>query len=128
MNILLRILKLPYARFGVFPQRHKLRLRRIEPNVFKSCLAKELFFKPILFMAVSGAVLLVAVSGSASGQTKTQGNCSSALVSHLLGTSVSVRDPSMLHSRAKDGHVFEQNQMGIASILVLGPDYSEKQL
>ena len=38
-----------------------------------------------------------------------------------------VCDGKLVQKMAKNGHGFEQNQLGIASILAIGPDYSEKE-
>src|ERR1700730_12720741 len=36
-------------------------------------------------------------------------------------------DSKMVHEMALRGQAFEQNQMGIASVLAIGPDYSAKE-
>jgi uncharacterized protein len=53
--------------------------------------------------------------------------CSLAVVSRLVGSDIRVCDSKIVRDMAQRGHAFEQNQMGIASILVIGPDYSQKE-
>jgi TPR repeat protein len=65
--------------------------------------------------------------GAIQAQTPANQQCSAAVVSRLLGSNAPVCDLSMVRRRAKDGHAFEQNQLGIASILIIGPEYSEKE-
>src|SRR5277367_2714654 len=67
------------------------------------------------------------VTQNAWGQTTRNEQCSLAVVSRLVPGSSPVCDAATVQQMAKRGHAFEQNQMGMASILAIGPDYSEKE-
>src|SRR5882724_4131506 len=56
-------------------------------------------------------------SGSATAQTPTEEQCSLAVVSRLAGNSQNVCETRVVQDLAKRGHAFEQNQLGIASML-----------
>jgi len=66
-------------------------------------------------------------SGSATAQTPTEEQCSLAVVSRLAGNSQNVCETRVVQDLAKRGHAFEQNQLGIASMLAIGPDYTDKE-
>jgi TPR repeat protein len=59
-------------------------------------------------------------------QTPSREQCSLAAVSHLVAAGTSVCDATVVRRLARGGHAFEQNQMGIASVLAIGPDYSQE--
>ena len=50
-----------------------------------------------------------------------------AVVSKLAGKQQNVCDTKVVQELAKKGHAFEQNQLGIASMLAIGPDYTDKE-
>jgi uncharacterized protein len=58
---------------------------------------------------------------------KPPADCSLAVVSRQLNSNSPVCDTKVVEQMAKTGHAFEQNQMGLASMLVVGPDYSDKE-
>ena len=121
-----RVLRKTAGGFGGFPQGIKASLRRRSARL-KRCSAPNQFLqKAVIGVAMTGA-LIAGFQGDAPGQTQTEKQCSAAVVSRLLGSHAPVCDLAMVRSRAKDGHLFEQNQMGIRSILAIGPDYNEKE-
>ena len=66
------------------------------------------------------ATLLLA--GSAIAHAASPEQCNLAFVSSQLPKSETVCDSKTVADLAKQGHVYEQNQMGLASMLVIGPD------
>src|SRR5271157_3089102 len=76
-----------------------------------------------LLAAIAGIAMWSAV---APGQTGNE-QCSLAVVSGLVKKDTPVCDGAIVKQMAKSGHAFQQNQLGIASILAIGPDYSEKE-
>jgi len=77
----------------------------------------------ILFTMVF-ALLLTTL---ALGQVPSSDQCSMAVVSKLASQDGKVCGNHVVQEMAKQGHVFEQNQLGIASILAIGPDYNESE-
>ena len=73
----------------------------------------------------------IAVLGISAADTLAQGDgeqqCSLAAVSGKIGNGTRVCDNNLVQQMAKQGHAFEENQMGLASVLAIGPDYSEKE-
>ena len=73
----------------------------------------------------------IAVLGISAADTLAQGDgeqqCSLAVVSGKIGNGTRVCDNNLVQQMAKQGHAFEENQMGLASVLAIGPDYSEKE-
>jgi TPR repeat protein len=53
--------------------------------------------------------------------------CSLAVVSHLFSNSGKVCDTATVVRLAHQGRLYQQNQLGIASVLALGPDYSARE-
>jgi uncharacterized protein len=82
-------------------------------------------------IALTFAVVMAGASNAslAWAQSKPQENeqCSMAVVSRTAGHTHKVCDDAVVKEMAKRGHVFEQNQMGLASILAVGPDYSDRE-
>ena len=76
-------------------------------------------------LVVTIFILLLASTVVAQNFPKEQ--CSLAVVSRLVGSDQRVCDSKVVQEMAQHGHAFEQNQLGIASILAIGPDYSEKE-
>src|SRR3984893_8687243 len=71
-------------------------------------------------------ILLLAVPAAWAQNTTTE-QCSLAVVSRWAGADAKVCDSKMVHEMALRGQAFEQNQMGIASVLAIGPDYTAKE-
>src|ERR1035438_10447543 len=68
------------------------------------------------------------ITGSTSLFATDHGNhesehCSIAIVVRQNAGSARACDPKTVRSLAKQGQVFEQNQMGMVSMLVIGPGY-----
>jgi TPR repeat protein len=85
-----------------------------------------------LRMKFAGAIAVAAIlliGGTASPQNSNSADqqCSLAVVSRAPGNQVKVCDSSIVQEMARKGHVFEQNQMGIASVLAISPDYNVKE-
>jgi TPR repeat protein len=77
-----------------------------------------------------GIMIVGLLLGSAQAQTpqaSLKQQCSLAVVSRLVATDTPVCDSTVVQKMARSGHAFEQNQLGIASILAIGPDYSQKE-
>jgi TPR repeat protein len=53
--------------------------------------------------------------------------CTLAIVSKSIKTSGKICDRETVRELAQTGHVFQQNQLGIASVLAIGPDYSTQE-
>jgi uncharacterized protein len=70
------------------------------------------------------ALLLGLTTGSdTQAQTNPNQQCSLAAVSRLVGQDTNVCDTKVVQHLAEQGQAFAQNQMGISSVLVIGPDY-----
>ncbi|MFZ0686844.1 MAG: hypothetical protein WAM89_14980, partial [Terriglobales bacterium] len=59
-----------------------------------------------------------------SAQQSFHEQCSLAVLSLHMVNNQPVCDSKVVQQMALRGHVFEQNQLGIASMLVIGPEYS----
>jgi hypothetical protein len=81
------------------------------------------------FASVIAVATILLVGGTASAQNSNSADqqCSLAVVSRAPGNQVKVCDSSVVQEMARKGHVFEQNQMGIASVLAISPDYNVKE-
>src|ERR1700736_1228052 len=88
---------------------------------------KRTSFRSDFAMGITLAGLLLPAVTPSWAQTASTEQCSLAVVSRLVGSDKRVCDSKIVHEMARRGHAFEQNQMGIASILAIGPDYSEKE-
>ena len=75
-------------------------------------------------LLVELAICVVSLGASAQHSPH---NCSLAFVTHSFHDAAAVCDIKLVRQLATNGHAFEQNQMGLASMLVIGPDYSEKE-
>lgn len=53
--------------------------------------------------------------------------CSFAVVSKLMAGNQNICDDGTVMRLAHDGHVYEQNQLGIASVLAIRPDYTTQE-
>ena len=82
----------------------------------------------VLAVLISMAAGISILGGErVSAQTAPKDQCSLAVVSRLLARDGPVCDMTTVQRFAQSGHAFEQNQLGIASMLVIGPDFNEKQ-
>src|SRR5215467_9063093 len=94
--------------------------------------AKERVMKQANGIRLGIAALLVAggtsfIVSPAKAQASTDNQCSLAVVSKLAGKQQNVCDSKVVQEQAKKGRAFEQNQLGIASMLAIGPDYTDKE-
>jgi len=78
-------------------------------------------------MVVMVITMAAVVMLSAQDRGNDRGQCSLAIVSRNVRSNVPVCDKETVLKLARGGHVFEQNQLGIASTLVIGPGYSDKE-
>src|SRR4051794_34949671 len=69
-------------------------------------------------------VALILAANLFAGTKDLPEQCSIALVARTLGGKVKVCDLETVRKLAANGHSFEENQMGIASILGIAPEYS----
>jgi uncharacterized protein len=76
--------------------------------------------------ALRAAAFVSLVALSSPGFAEGPKPCSVAVVSAQVSKSENVCDPKTVAALAGQGHVFEQNQMGLASMLVIGPDYDAR--
>lgn len=76
-----------------------------------------------------GATLVVlSVTGVRAESPKSKDvPCSLALVTRAAAPNANICDEETVRSRARGGRVFEQNQMGIASVLAIAPDMNVNQ-
>jgi hypothetical protein len=84
---------------------------------------KNQLAKGILILA---AFLSAPVFAQTTGSNSTE-QCSLAVVSSLIAKGAKVCDSATVLRLAHRGQVYEQNQLGIASILALGPDYNARE-
>jgi len=70
---------------------------------------------------------MVLLTCAAWGQDSAKEQCSMAVVSRLVSSQQKVCDTTLVQDMARRGHAFEQNQLGLASILAIGPDFNEKE-
>ncbi len=75
-------------------------------------------------LGVACTMILAATSFAATKAATEQ--CSIAVVAHNIDASTRVCDLNTVKNLAAHGHTFEQNQMGIASVLHISPEYSVK--
>ena len=88
---------------------------------------KRTSFRNKLAMGIAlEGILLLAVPAAWAQSAPTE-QCSLAVVSRWVGADRRVCDSKIVHEMALRGHAFEQNQMGIASVLAIGPDYTAKE-
>ena len=86
----------------------------------------EIFAKAIRF-GFAAAMLTAPSLGVAAAQTVSGEQCSLAIVSKFADKSQKVCDTKIVRELAEQGHAFEQNQLGIASMLSIGPEYTDKE-
>src|ERR1051326_4395451 len=88
---------------------------------------KEPHCKPGLAIKILSSVVAFLVYPSTQGQLarfSSNGQCSLTVVSRLMAGKGKTCDSGTVLRLARGGQVYEQNQLGIASILALGPDFS----
>ena len=73
------------------------------------------------------AMITTSWAGSAAAQAAPEEQCSLAIVSRLAANDQKVCDGKLVKDLAERGHAFEQNQLGIASVLAVGPDYTDTE-
>jgi uncharacterized protein len=75
------------------------------------------------------AVIVASLVGVSqlSAQKSSPEQCSLAVLSHVVSNKQPVCSSKAVQQMALSGHVFEQNQLGMASMLVIGPEYSENE-
>ena len=79
----------------------------------------------ITLFSIAVGISILGRSG-ASGQSPPEDQCSLAVVSRFV-RSARVCDMTKVQNLAQSGHAFEQNQLGIVSMLVVGPDLDTKE-
>jgi TPR repeat protein len=82
-----------------------------------------------IFAALSlvGLGIILCQTAAAQGnalKASTRGHCNLAIVSKLGPAQGSICDAKTVHELARQGHVYEQNELGIASVLAIVPDDS----
>jgi TPR repeat protein len=60
-------------------------------------------------------------------KASTGGQCNLALVARLGATQGTICDAKTVRDLARQGHVYEQNEIGMASVLAIAPDYSTEE-
>jgi len=73
------------------------------------------------------AVLVLSTLSVAQKSEGPSAQCSLAVVSSLTAGKQKVCDGKLVKEMARRGSVFEQNELGIASMLVIAPGYSQKE-
>ncbi len=79
------------------------------------------------FAVAAVMVLLLVWVGQLSAQKSSEKQCSLAVLSHRISDKQLVCSSEVVQQMALRGHVYEQNQLGMASMLVIGPEYSENE-
>jgi uncharacterized protein len=85
--------------------------------------------KPGLSVRVLTCAVAALLTLSAQGQPaefSSGGQCSLAIVSRLMADKGKICDSGTVLRLAREGKVYQQNQLGIASVLALGPDFSAR--
>jgi hypothetical protein len=75
---------------------------------------------------LSVQIFLALIAGTVLAQESASEQCSVAIVSRWMDHNQPVCNLKLPAASAGHGHVFEQNQSGIASTLMIGPEYSDK--
>src|SRR5215475_7672427 len=86
--------------------------------------ANQLRLRIAVLLITGGAGIL---AGPTKAQSSSESQCSLAVVSKLAGKQGNVCETKVVQELAQKGHAFEQNQLGIASMLAIGPDYTDKE-
>lgn len=81
------------------------------------------------FAALAACAIVLSSLASAQRRASVDSSapCTLAIVSRTQGPSENICDAKLVRGMAVHGHVFEQNQLGIAAMLAIGPDYSEQE-
>jgi len=69
----------------------------------------------------------ISLAGTCAWGQNPHANCNIAVVSNVLKSGAPICDTKFVEQLARSGHVYEQNQMGLASLLVIDPRYSDKE-
>jgi len=89
----------------------------------QALLANQIVGRTAIILALLVGAILYRTA-SAANRDFSLDQCSLAIVTkHPMG-SARICDPATIRTLAKQGHAFEQNQMGMVSMLVVSPDYS----
>jgi TPR repeat protein len=86
--------------------------------------SRRSFAGKILFL---GPVVLLSYFLQAQSSKDPASDCSLAVVSHLFANRGKVCDNATVVQLARQGRTYQQNQLGIASVLALGPDYNARE-
>ena len=76
-------------------------------------------------LCVASFLCIPAIAQTSASKSTEQ--CSLAVVSRLIPSSAKVCDSATVLRLAHGGRVYEQNQLGIASVLAIGPDFSARE-
>ena len=82
---------------------------------------------PAIRVALVLALLTIPTGWPQTSQGSTDEQCSLAAVSRVLSSNTRICDSGLVQELARKGQVFAENQIGIASILAIGPDYNQKE-
>ncbi len=82
---------------------------------------------PNVRSTLTAALVMLLMAGSAAAQKSAKEQCSLAVVSREADSAQPVCDGVLVRETAKQGQAFELDQQGMASILALGPGYSQKE-
>src|SRR5882672_5117109 len=92
------------------------------------CLTKRTpAFLFALALVVAGMLAGQRVAAQATASNTTVGQCNLAVVSKLSAATGPTCDEKAIRQMARQGQVYEQNQLGIASILAMGPGYNTEE-
>jgi TPR repeat protein len=116
----------PAPRENSGPGRRLTMKLTIRKNETFNHLAKKITANSALW-ALGGALILAVMVPSSFAANKSAEQCSLAIVTKQAVGSAQVCDPKTVRNLARNGHVFEQNQLGIVSMLAIGPEYSPEQ-
>ena len=98
----------------------------MKENVSVKLVAKKIAVQ-VSRLALGGAISLAGSSHFGLAENHTSEQCSLAIVTKQAVGSARICDPKTVQSLARNGHVFEQNQLGLVSMLGIGPGYDPQQ-
>jgi TPR repeat protein len=113
------------VQIAIFVDSNAIRQRCSEVDTVERTQSKREFATKILFL-----VPIVLLSNFSLGQDSKPGptsDCSLAVVSRLFANSGKVCDSATVVRLANHGRLYQQNQLGMASVLALGPDYDARK-
>src|SRR5262249_27490313 len=88
---------------------------------------KRIFANGLGLSLLLTVLLATSFGERAAAQSSAGEQCSLAAVSRLTNKNLRICDAKVVRELAEQGHTFEQNQLGIASVLAIGPDYTDKE-